>query len=620
MAEKIIYDIIVDSKDATKAISNLNKETGKLDTTFEDVYGDIKPLTGRLGELQDRMYELAQSGDVASKEFKQLSNEASRLKTVQKDVDKQLDRTSRTLDEKFSNAVNVASSSMVLAEGAMSALGVSAKTSEESMAFMVQAIAGAQALNSLNESTGIFTRLGSVIMKSTLFTKAATVAQRLWNAAMSANPLGVIILAVTALIAAGYALIKMFNSSADAVKNFVNELNGLDSTNRALEKQSQKRLKDLETAHRRELELMKAQGKKKEEIEARELSQAQELTEALEKQKDEAQLRAKSAGEELEKREAAYQKDKDDETLKANFEAAKKAFDASQTFYEKAQLAEEAHQDKIEEIKHKHKIGDIIDNADVVVNTDDTEDDIIETTDDDELEDDTELVALGEKHLKEQLMEESRVNALISEEQRLADEKARIQQESLMFAQSLSGLFGALSGKNKALATAGLVLEKGAAIAKVVIDTQKANAAILVASGVESAGYKAAAAANALVNPAGAAVFSGLAVKASVAGKAKVLKNNIMSGISIATIASTGLQSRGGGGAGSSGGGGGSAPSAPTFNTVGQSPASANNVADNANSQIQNSNNNPTRAYVVSTDISSQQSLDRDIEEDNSLG
>jgi hypothetical protein len=61
-------------------------------------------------------------------------------------------------------------------------------------------------------------------------------------------------------------------------------------------------------------------------------------------------------------------------------------------------------------------------------------------------------------------------------------------------------------------------------------------------------------------------------------------------------------------------------PQAPSFNVVGQSPASANNVADNANLQIENSNNNPTRAYVVSTDISNQQQLDRDIETDNSLG
>ena len=70
------------------------------------------------------------------------------------------------------------------------------------------------------------------------------------------------------------------------------------------------------------------------------------------------------------------------------------------------------------------------------------------------------------------------------------------------------------------------------------------------------------------------------------------------------------------------GGGGGAppAPSSPTFNVVGQSPNSIGNAQSVSNNQIDNNNNNPQRAYVVSTDITNQQALDRDIEDSNALG
>ena len=61
-------------------------------------------------------------------------------------------------------------------------------------------------------------------------------------------------------------------------------------------------------------------------------------------------------------------------------------------------------------------------------------------------------------------------------------------------------------------------------------------------------------------------------------------------------------------------------PNSPTFNVVGQSPNSVGNAQTISSDQIENSNTNPTRAYVVSTDLTSQQALDRQIEDNNSIG
>ena len=70
----------------------------------------------------------------------------------------------------------------------------------------------------------------------------------------------------------------------------------------------------------------------------------------------------------------------------------------------------------------------------------------------------------------------------------------------------------------------------------------------------------------------------------------------------------------------SKGGGGGAVAQSPTFNTVGQSAASSSDIASGAQAQIDNSDANPTRAYVVSTDVTNQQALDRAIESQGELG
>ena len=185
--EKIVYDIDVNSEGAEQAVKGLNTEMKGLDATFEDVYGDIKPLTGRMGELEDRLYELAQAGDTTSDEFKKLSAETSRLKTVQREVDEQIDRTSRTMNEKFGAAVSTVTGAMVLAEGAMAQFGVESEDAEKVMATMVQTMAMGEAIKGINESTGLFTKLGGVLKGTKVYTMAAQAAQWLYNAALNAQ-------------------------------------------------------------------------------------------------------------------------------------------------------------------------------------------------------------------------------------------------------------------------------------------------------------------------------------------------------------------------------------------------------------------------------------------------
>jgi len=163
------------------------------------------------------------------------------------------------------------------------------------------------------------------------------------------------------------------------------------------------------------------------------------------------------------------------------------------------------------------------------------------------------------------------------------------------------------AGKNKALALGILAIQKGLAIADVVVAASKSIAG-------QTAAIKLANSA-ALATPAAIASFGLSAVPVIAANTAMLAKGvittKISAGTSIANILGTGLQSAksisdgGGGGGSGGGGGGGSAPAPPQFNLVGQS--STNQLT----STIAGQQNRPVQTFVVGNQVSTQQSLDR---------
>jgi hypothetical protein len=136
------------------------------------------------------------------------------------------------------------------------------------------------------------------------------------------------------------------------------------------------------------------------------------------------------------------------------------------------------------------------------------------------------------------------------------NEKTRINLEYVGFAQGISQLLGTIAGENEAMQKAALLVEKGAAIANVVIKTQASN----LATRVQSA---------AVAPPPANAPFIAL-------GEAQVMRNNIGAGIAIANILATTISSFKKPSAGGVGGGAGAnvQVEAPDFNVVGASPES----------------------------------------------
>ena len=164
---------------------------------------------------------------------------------------------------------------------------------------------------------------------------------------------------------------------------------------------------------------------------------------------------------------------------------------------------------------------------------------------------------------------------------------------------NISNLLASLGKESKALQVAAIIANAGASIAKTVVSTQAANA-IITAEGLALA-----------IPTAGSSV---------VAATGLVAANNVSAGISIGAqvlAAGQGISKLGGGGSikgssSSSGGGGGGAAPAPSFNLV--EGTGTNQISDSLSRQ-----DNPIKAFVVSSDVSNAQSLDRNIVENSSL-
>ncbi len=219
----------------------------------------------------------------------------------------------------------------------------------------------------------------------------------------------------------------------------------------------------------------------------------------------------------------------------------------------------------------------------------------------------------GERHAFQMTQAEQEIEL----ERNKIEAKRQMNLEYASWAQGLGDIFASIAGQNESLATAALILQKGSAIANVIVDTQAANAKITANMLAEQGAYDSAAAATSLVAPPLSAGFKAMGVKAGVLGKTRILKNNIGAGISIAKIAATTLQSRSSGGGGGGGGAtGGGAPSREfDFNLVGST--GVNQLAQGVGSQF---NQNPVQAYVVSSQMTSQQQLDHTIQTQASLG
>jgi len=253
MAIKKYIDIEVNTKQAVKSLDDLGG-------SFEDVYGEIQPLNTVIGELEDRLYQMAAAGEQGSEGFDLLTKQIGDYKKVIIDTDLAIDSMAQTTAQNLGGALGGVTAGFELGAGAMGAMGVEAEVVEAQLLKVQSAMAIAQGVQGIKEAIPSFKALTAGIMKTAAAQKVLTIAQGIGAAAMKAlnfimnlNPVFLLITAFAALGAAIYA----YGGQVEDVK----ELN--DEFNKSLERQNtllDKTLAKVRKSNEHKLKLMEAEG------------------------------------------------------------------------------------------------------------------------------------------------------------------------------------------------------------------------------------------------------------------------------------------------------------------------------------------------------------------------
>jgi len=651
-----------------KSIKAVDNSATNLDATFEEVYGDLKPLTTRMGEAEDRLYELALAGKQGTQEFKDLLQSVGNYRKTQIQTDMVVDAAATTLGQKLTGSLNAAAGAFSLVQGSMSLFGAESEDVEQAILKVQSAMAISQGVETITEGAKSVRALGTAIRSTTVFQKAAAAAQYVWNAAMAANPIGLVVASIAALLVGGYKLIKFFKDSSDANEKLTR---AAEHNTRALKNQSLQASQSstkLQTYNDHQYNLAKAAGASSEELRKLALKHKEEEValnkknavlaratflrerdtlaalkasdasdDVIEKQeeltkssydffkkqneilsnsyKERAALRRSQEVEVVAERKAA--KDKAIEDAKAAKEKAKE--DAREKAKEEAEernkLAREQGEKFREELENAEKLAKEIKQKNIDATK--TENQLKVEAENAEFErkkallvaanlSTEELDKLHKENLNKLELEywakqsDASVAATAKEkeeqdkrkaqEQAAADAKLAIQNAVLDNISGGIGILKQLGEKNKALQKAAVIAENAAGIARIIINTKAANAKAIATSPLTG-------------------------------GQPWVTINTISGALGVAgsLLATKKALAELGGGSAQGGSVGGSVSNAPTVNT---SAPSFNVVGTSGQNQIAQSlgNQAPVKAYVVSNDVTTAQSLDRNIVKTATVG
>ena len=207
-----------------KSIDNTTKSTKNLNSTFEEVYGELQPLTTRMGEAEDRLYELALAGDTASKEYQELLTKVGEYRKVQIQTDLAVDGAATTMTQKLGSALNGATSGFAATQGAMALFGDENQALEESLLKVQSALAiqqGVQGLTEAYRELSIGTKLAAAWQYAyTTAVGTSTGAMKLFRLALISTGIGALVVGIGLLIA-------NFDKVKKAVSNAINSFDKL---------------------------------------------------------------------------------------------------------------------------------------------------------------------------------------------------------------------------------------------------------------------------------------------------------------------------------------------------------------------------------------------------------
>jgi len=605
----------------------------------------VGSLKSQLRQAQAEVAVLSDKFGVTSVEAANAAKKAAELKDKIADAKNLTDAFNP--DAKFkalSSSLAGVAGGFAAVQGAQALFGGQSKEVEQTLLKVQSAMALSQGLQTIGESVDSFKQLAAVAKSYSIVQKLVTAGQWLWNAAIMANPIGAIVAGIVALIAAGVALVNYFKeSSAAAAQN----TKAVDANKKALESQSktlERNSNELQKKQNQELAMAKASGASAESIRALELKLIDEKIayeksaraiafNTYEKNKNYlASLKAAGADEEVIKKQQETTNKSILDYNKQN-QNVQKAFDERRDIQRRHQVeilqAQTNHNKEVED-KNKEAATKAKEEAEAAAKKKAEDKKKFDEETQKGIEDLNKSQAEAEKKRQEDAQKiiddlakdkETPTEKLNREyEEKKAILEAAGQSTFELEMQHLSDLEN-LDAEAKAKKKKSDE-DQGAAEVEIAKKTAAAKQALFAKTsetlskgadllGKNTAAGKAMAAAAALIN-----TYQG--ITAELATKTVTPFEIGLKIANVAIIAATGfkavqdivsVQIPGGGGGGGGGAQGGSAPSmtAPSFNTVGSS--STNQLAQTIGEQSQT----PIKSYVVASDVSTAQALDRNI-------
>ena len=260
----------------TKAVEDARKSLEGTSVTNTSVRRDLKELVLEIANLTIEYQKLSEEeknsaeGKALAEHISDLTEKAGVLKDAISDTNAAITNAAsdtRGLDQ-LTGSLQLAIDGFGLAQGAAAMLGISEGELAEIQTKLQAAIAASNAMqsiqNTLQSQSAVMqgvnlvqTRLRTVAEnlhtaaqgKGVIATKALTVAQWAFNAAANANPIGLLIVGITACIAAVWGLAKaftaIFGTSSEVIKSY---------------QQQKQALEDMSVAHEKLIDRAKARG------------------------------------------------------------------------------------------------------------------------------------------------------------------------------------------------------------------------------------------------------------------------------------------------------------------------------------------------------------------------
>lgn len=568
----------------TNSVEQLGDAAINLDASFEEVYGDLKPLTARMGEAEDRLYELSLAGKQGSKEFQALLTTVGNYRKVQIQTDLAVDSAATTLTQKLGGSLEYVSGAFSATQGALAIFGKENADVEKAILKVQSALAITQGFAAMREGANSVKQLGTAIKSLTIFqtaynfiNNATSVGLKVLRGALISTGIGALVVGVGLLIA-NFDKLKAFalklvpglasvSKSIGGIVNSITDFIGVTSkADRAIEQLQDNANKSLT----KNAKFLKENASVTDQYTKQKIEAVNEYNEAVkEAGANEVALRKEANRKiaQIDAERAKADKEKQDALAKEKLAKSKELSDKEKErrqkeaddFNEEIQRQGEtqfANYEADQELRRRFERG----KAKIITTASKDANDIV-------------------KNAMDKSLQNQKDNALAEE----AIEKGKAEARNQQF-----GAYAQLLGQAANLLGESTDAGKAAAIASTTISTylaaQQAYASQL-AIPTPDAPFRATLAA-------GLAIASGL--------------KNVQSILSVQTP--------------NGGGGGGGVPStesprAPQFNVVGATPANANQLR-----QTLGGDKAPLKAYVVASDVTTQQALNRNIVTSASLG